>query len=357
MAASAKAYGKILLFGAYGVLEPGNLGLVVNIDKGTTSTAEQTQPGRIVIDLSNFQISVEGEVEKGKVRFRQSPEEIKFIKKAVELSFEYLNSREQKIRDIKLITKNDPALYMGNQKTGFGSSASATVSAVAAILKLHDITDRDLVFRIARYAHYEAQGSLGSGYDISSACYGSQFFLSENNDLGSFKDYVEGSPDMKWASFDWPINLLPVLVFTGSSASTPDLISKVMEYKKKRPKEYSEFMQEYNKINIALKGALEANYHGRIKFFIEKSWQMRKLLGQRAKAPIEPEKYTRLISQMKDLGAFTAGLVGAGGGDCILALCRSEDDKQELIAFLESRDLTIFKTDIVNKPYELIDNI
>lgn len=70
------------------------------------------------------------------------------------------------------------------KKTGLGSSAAMTTSLVFAIL-LHfgavsesrdGISGVDLVHNLAQISHCFAQGKIGSGFDISSACYGSHIY-------------------------------------------------------------------------------------------------------------------------------------------------------------------------------------
>ncbi|KAI7737935.1 LOW QUALITY PROTEIN: hypothetical protein M8C21_015128, partial [Ambrosia artemisiifolia] len=73
-------------------------------------------------------------------------------------------------------------------KTGLGSSAAMTTAVVAALLnyvgvvdlpysskdqKHENSSDLDLVHMIAQTAHCIAQGKVGSGFDVSSAVYGS----------------------------------------------------------------------------------------------------------------------------------------------------------------------------------------
>ena len=76
-------------------------------------------------------------------------------------------------------------------KTGLGSSAAMTTAVVAALLnyigvdlplystnqKNDKILDLDLVHMIAQTAHCIAQGKVGSGFDVSSAVYGSHRYV------------------------------------------------------------------------------------------------------------------------------------------------------------------------------------
>jgi ERG8-type phosphomevalonate kinase len=78
-------------------------------------------------------------------------------------------------------------------KTGLGSSAAMTTAVVAALLHYlgvvnlssltkdqdqeRDMTDLDIVHMIAQTAHCIAQGKVGSGFDVSSAVYGSQRYV------------------------------------------------------------------------------------------------------------------------------------------------------------------------------------
>lgn len=74
-------------------------------------------------------------------------------------------------------------------KTGLGSSASLITSLVSALL-LHfgavppdalssdsDVSPgRELAHNVAQYVHCLAQGKVGSGFDVSSAVFGSQVY-------------------------------------------------------------------------------------------------------------------------------------------------------------------------------------
>ncbi len=350
-----RTYGKLLIFGSYSILEPGNIGLVVNVNKGTTTKVQETDTNQLVFDIKNFDISVSGTRDGHKINLKKEHDSINYVKNAVEYSFNYLNSKGIKIKNLKLTSINDPELFITRKlKTGFGSSATSTVGAVAAVLALHGIDDKKIVYKISKYSHYKSQGNLGSGFDISAACFGSHFFMSEKDDMSTFLNYVDKEHDILKEEFFWPQNLIPIILFTGKSASTINLVNRVNEFRERKPREYEKFMLEYNNLNIECKKAFELNDVKAIKKYLELSWEMRKVLGEMAKANIEDNNTTRLIDNLKNNGAFTAGLLGAGGGDSLLVLCLNKSDQKNIIEMAENTGLVVFENaQIINQGYEL----
>ncbi len=70
-------------------------------------------------------------------------------------------------------------------KTGLGSSAALTTSLVGALLQWFGVIrlgyrwgeeDRRIVHNLAQLAHANAQGKIGSGFDVASAVYGTQVY-------------------------------------------------------------------------------------------------------------------------------------------------------------------------------------
>lgn len=71
-------------------------------------------------------------------------------------------------------------------KTGLGSSAAMVTAVVASLLRFFGIVecessafmpeDMAIIEKIAHCCHCIAQGKIGSGFDISSACHGSHSY-------------------------------------------------------------------------------------------------------------------------------------------------------------------------------------
>lgn len=96
-------------------------------------------------------------------------------------------------------------------KTGLGSSAAMTTAVVSALLHYFGVVnlsslsesqhkdkenvDLDLVHVIAQSAHCIAQGKVGSGFDVSSAVYGSQRYVRFSPDVLS-SSQVSLSPSL-----------------------------------------------------------------------------------------------------------------------------------------------------------------
>ncbi|XP_022736388.1 phosphomevalonate kinase, peroxisomal-like isoform X3 [Durio zibethinus] len=167
-------------------------------------------------------------------------------------------------------------------KTGLGSSAAMTTAAVAALLHYlgvvnlsafsedphqqnKDSMDLDVVHMIAQSAHCVAQGKVGSGFDVSSAVYGSQ-------------RYVRFSPKVLSAA-QW---------MEGVAEPVKDELVKVLL-----------------KAREAMLG---------IRNHIRQ-------MGQAAGIPIEPESQTELLDATMNMeGVLLAGVPGAGGFDAIFAV-------------------------------------
>ncbi|XP_058191068.1 phosphomevalonate kinase, peroxisomal-like isoform X2 [Rhododendron vialii] len=278
-------------------------------------------------------------------------------------------------------------------KTGLGSSAAMTTAVVAALLQYFGVVnlpslskdqyqemettmDLDVVHVIAQTAHCIAQGKVGSGFDVSSAVYGSQRYVRFSPEvLSSAQDAVHGKEleevigdvmNGKWdhqrSKFSLPplMNLLLGEPGTGGS-STVSMVGAVKKWQKSQPQNALEMWRKLSEANSALEMHLNSlstvakehwdlyksiifncSMHRSEKWMEQTSnpreeevvkalfgardamleiRHLMRLMGEAAGIPIEPESQTQLLDATMNMeGVLLAGVPGAGGFDAVFAV-------------------------------------
>ena len=172
------APGKVLLFGAYSVLE-GTMALVVAVDRYAVADSERLAPS----SSREVRAAIGDEL---------APE--------LDLS----------------------SLHQDGEKLGLGSSAAALVATLGAraAMRGEDLAAdavRRGIFLDAKRAHAQAQGG-GSGVDIAASTYGGALFYSMNREADPFSRKTM-----------LPAGLALRVFWSGRSARTSELVAKVRE--------------------------------------------------------------------------------------------------------------------------------
>lgn len=272
-------------------------------------------------------------------------------------------------------------------KTGLGSSAAMTTAVVAALLNYLGVVNLtsyggaqhqenlDVVHIIAQTAHCMAQGKVGSGFDVSSAVYGSHRYIrfspevisSAQNALRAMPlevvaDVLKGNWDHERTKFSLPplMNLLLGEPGTGGS-STPSMVGAVRNWQKTDPQNSLDTWRQLSNANTTLEAQLNmlsqlAEQHSETyksviyncsmhqsEKWIEQASEaisqeivkalfgardaMLKIrfhmqqMGKAAGIPIEPESQTQLLDATMNMpGVLLAGVPGAGGYDAVFAI-------------------------------------
>ncbi|XP_059656915.1 phosphomevalonate kinase, peroxisomal isoform X1 [Cornus florida] len=277
-------------------------------------------------------------------------------------------------------------------KTGLGSSAAMTTAVVAALLHYlgvvdlssltkeqhqeKDDVDLDVVHVIAQTCHCIAQGKVGSGFDVSSAVYGSQRYVRFSPEvLSSAQGAVRGAPveeaiadvlkgnwDHERTKFSLPPLMTLLLGEPGTGgSSTPSMVGSVKKWQKSDPQQSLDTWRKLSDANSALEAQFNmltklAEEHwdaytcviNRCSMHRSEKWMeqaneqsqtevVKALLGARdamlgirnhmrrmgeaAGVPIEPESQTRLLDATVNMeGVLLAGVPGAGGFDAVFAI-------------------------------------
>ncbi|KAF7809455.1 phosphomevalonate kinase, peroxisomal [Senna tora] len=276
-------------------------------------------------------------------------------------------------------------------KTGLGSSAAMTTAVVAALLHYFgvvrlssskdtqdrkDTEDLDMVHKIAQTAHCIAQGKVGSGFDVSSAVYGSQRYVRFSPEVISsaqvaakvgllsevITDVLKGRWDHERTEFSLPPLMTLLLGEPGiGGSSTPSMVGAVKKWQKSDPHKSQDIWRRLSEANSALETQLnllsklakeqwdaykcvinscsmlrpdkwieqasEPSKEAIIKALLGAKDAMlgiryhMRTMGEAAGVPIEPESQTRLLDATMNLeGVLLAGVPGAGGFDAVFAV-------------------------------------
>ena len=312
---TVSAPGKILLAGGYTVLESPNVGVVLAVDKKfystvikhETSTIETTNKRRKIDGESAISITVHspqfGTTWKYTAKktdglvVTADPENQSanpFVEKTLRITLSYL-AQEHSLNhlEITILADNDfysvtPHLKARNwdataenlaklpqflpcnlssgslQKTGLGSSAALTTSLVGALVMAMTCTTvmddrlRRKIHNLAQICHCHAQGKVGSGFDVSSASYGSHVYqrfpkcllsdlLQELDKFGeaamspsklqTLQHLVDENPEnFKWPvvqkPLSWNTDLLQIMLADISGGSeSPSMANQVLTWK------------------------------------------------------------------------------------------------------------------------------
>ncbi|XP_011621878.1 phosphomevalonate kinase, peroxisomal isoform X1 [Amborella trichopoda] len=285
-------------------------------------------------------------------------------------------------------------------KTGLGSSAAMTTAVVATLLhylgainissSTRGINEEDtidahlnLVHAVAQTAHCMAQGKVGSGFDVSAAVFGSQYYVRFSPEVlspaqvmlkgSSLQDVMSDILKGKWDHERVQCSLPPLMTLvlgepgTGGS-STPSMVGAVKRWQQSDPNKSLKIWSGLSEANSKLEILLN-----KLRRFAEEQWETYKMvlrgcsrhvsekwreqmadpcrcmiveallgaraamieirsfmqqMGKAAGVPIEPESQTQLLDTTMSLeGVLLAGVPGAGGFDAIFAVTLGESSK------------------------------
>ncbi|KAJ7943889.1 Phosphomevalonate kinase [Quillaja saponaria] len=236
--------------------------------------------------------------------------------------------------------------------------------------------DLDVVHMIAQTAHCIAQGKVGSGFDVSSAVYGSQRYVRFSPEVISsaqvaakgaslpevITDILKGNWDHERTDFSLPPLMTLLLGEPGTGgSSTTSMVGAVKKWQKSEPQKSLGTWKKLSEANAELERQL--NLLSRL---AEEQWDAYKCviyncsrlksdkwieqasepskeevikallgardamlsiryhmrqMGEAAGVPIEPESQTRLLDATLNLeGVLLCGVPGAGGFDAIFAV-------------------------------------
>jgi len=334
---TATAPGKLILLGEYAVLEgaPALVGAVARRARVSVANWEegfQLQSALVEKGEIDFKFGPDGKVLFHTTLPKQDADRLQLFQVCVAECRTVLRAAGIEMKGAKIVLDTE-AFFLedSRQKLGLGSSAALTVSLIAALMAragLLDgrLPDKPLLLERAMSAHRKAQSNTGSGVDVAASVYGGVFQYQLNGGTGR--------PGVATRPFHLPPDLLTVTVWSGKSASTPELVGMVNRFRDVEPGKYGKMMDNMTELS---RTGIEAIRNSDTKLFLDvvsRYYEAMAELGKAAEAPI-------ISTAHREIAAICRGAdvqykpSGAGGGDLGILFSRNPDRMREAVMALE----------------------
>ncbi len=323
---SARVPGKILLTGEYAVLD-GAPAIVAAVDRFVECRVMPTR---------TFEVRGMG------LCWREDGPQVVglgFAREALAVARRYLLGRGIELAAHAFELTDDLRAPDG-QKLGLGGSACVTVAVVEAALAIaaaergearltarSRARERDRIFKLAALAHARAQGKIGSGVDVAAASFGgliltrrfeqAPFHAAFDASPEAFARFVDGSPAHPIEQLPIPGDLL--LLFSGKSASTPELVTCVRQAAGRHPEAWNAFLAASEAATESLATALRARDMAATLRQLRTAWTALDAFEPLAGVEITAPNHRELMALAEKAGC-AAKPSGAGGGDSAFAM-------------------------------------
>lgn len=219
-----------------------------------------------------------------------------------------------------------------DRKLGVGSSAAKAAAATAAVFAAdgRDLQDPDVLQSILDTAleGHRAVSPEGSGADVA-ACV-----------LGGAVRFQRSPRGVDTERVDWPLGLEVRLVWTGASASTPELIRQVRALGERDPALLEARLSALAEEAEYFAATFESRGAGDIVDAAARYGRCMAALGEASGAPIVEERLSRISALAEQVGG-SAKPSGAGGGDIAAAFFARREDAKRFEALLKGEEMDL----------------
>lgn len=358
---STKAPGKLYVAGEYAVVEPGYSAIVTTVDLfihlKITSTGKNY--GSIYSEgFTNEPVRWERTFEK--VQFTKPAPSLKYIQSAIHTTEQYLQELGVSLNNYQVTIQSELEHDTGH-KLGLGSSGAVTVAIIQGLLEYYNVPVSDLLIYKLSVLSQLRLGVNSSFGDLAAITYtGWLQYTSFDREVVS--DYLKTHSITETLELEWPhldIKRLDVsddvhflIGWTGSPASSDQLVGKVQNKKKQNKNQYAFFLKESQASVSQLSASLLHNDEAGILEAVNRNRQALLQMGQETNTLIE----TPQLSQLCDIAEKYQGAgktSGAGGGDSGIAFVFNQQSVSKIIAEWKTANITHLPLTIYHKDANL----
>lgn len=320
-----KTPGKLMIAGEFAVLAPYQPLIVTAVDRFVTTEIERASENRVT--LVDFALhNLRWEYNDKHVTFHANDKRLSFIRDALATTLQYIEENNVTPTPVSITIMSELDDHKTGLKYGLGSSAAVVTAVVTALLTyfLKDKVKNELIFKLAAISHIKTQGN-GSGADVAASTYGgvlhytsfqAEWLQEQLQKIDCLSELVR----KKWTyltieNVQFPENVQFCVGWTGSPASTGNLVAQILTLKSKKPDVFQSFL---DKSNNAVQTILQGMKENDVPTFLDGIKKNRAALvelANEAEVLLETDKL-RMLSEITEQFSGAGKLSGAGGGDC-----------------------------------------
>lgn len=343
----ASAPGKLYIAGEYAVVEAGHPAIIVAVDQFITVRLTHAENYGSIRSFQYGELPILWTRQNGELVLDKRENPFHYILEAMNLTERFAKEQGKELSFYELTVTSELDNSNG-KKYGLGSSGAVTVATVKALSKYYELNlSKEQIFKIAALAHLFVQGN-GSCGDIAASVYGGwiafktfdrDWVLTKEKELSLTELLKLNWPSLSILPLTPPRDLRLIIGWTGSPASTSNLVDKVNHQRKLDVTAYETFLK--NSTNC-VNAIIEAFQNGDIET-IQKQIRVNRqlLLSMSAKTNVVIE--TPALKKLCDLAETFNGAAkssGAGGGDCGIVLFQQKEGLLPLVTAWEEVGIT-----------------
>ena len=218
--------------------------------------------------------------------------------------------------------------------SGLGSSSTLSVAIVESLNRFYHLgmEKKDIAHK-AYIIEREMLNLSGGLQDHYAATYGGLNYINffKNGD-------VRVQPIKIEKSIIYELQASLVLVYTGTSRESADIIETQIALKGKELVGYNKKLHDMKSLAQKMKSALLKNDIKTFGFLIDESWQKKRSLSKF----ISNERINNIYKKTKNLGAYGGKISGAGGGGFMIIIC-NPNNRAKIINKLISEKFDSYK--------------
>ncbi len=341
------APGKLFIAGEYAVVEPGHPSIIVAVDQFVTVTVQKAEKNGSIqsAQYSSLPVRWTRRNEELVLDIRENP--FHYVLAAIRLTEKYAQEQLKKLSfyHLKVTSELDNS---NGRKYGLGSSGAVTVATVKALGLFYDLSlSEEDIFKLSALAHLAVQGN-GSCGDIAASCYGgwiafSTFdhqWVNEALQHKTLTELLETTwPKLRIQPLTVPKKLRLLIGWTGSPASTSDLVDQVHQSKDMQEAAYKDFLVKSKDCVEKMITGFESEDISLIQTQIRENRALLQKLTSITGVMIETPALKKLCD-LSDAYGGAAKSSGAGGGDCGIVVFKQKTGILPLMSSWEKEGIT-----------------